>query len=142
MAISPLSEHIFQIPGQQMVRTLPKDMKTWIADSAILFAEMSGHIEPEQDSDTSDDNNYKNFDKDSDYMRGYPKMTKCANEGETCECKSKIFYGHELNGELNHRIAFAKKSADPSNSTSCSNSVFTDPLYGIGKACFCVYTSD
>jgi hypothetical protein len=121
-----------------MVKTLPRNLKTWIADSAILFAEMTGHIEPEEDTDLDNGNNDKNFDRDSDYMRGYPKMTKCATEGETCDCETKIFYGHELNGELNHRIAFSKKSADPSNSTSCSNNVFTDPLFGIEKACFCV----
>jgi hypothetical protein len=134
-AISPLTEQIFELPGSVMAQSLPSSMKNWIADTAILFGQMTGHIEPEEtEENTSTPTNLTDYS-----LTHIPLMTKCADEGETCECSTKIFYGHEYEGELNHRLSYKKKKADSSGQTSCSNTFFGDPLYGIPKTCFCSY---
>jgi len=40
--ISPLTEKLLSISGEHAVRSLPQKVKNWIADTAILAAEMNG----------------------------------------------------------------------------------------------------
>ena len=64
---------------------------------------------------------------------------KCARENGNCECDSGnlVYYGAENNGKLDTTRAFKVLQADSSGITSCSNSLFGDPLGGTVKSCFC-----
>lgn len=77
---------------------------------------------------------------------------KCANEGEDCECKGRVFYGPKTDPKKNEdiefevmvNISYAHKMS--TTSLGCNNKVFGDPTPGLSKACFCdadlSYTQD
>ena len=52
-----------------------------------------------------------------------------------------VYYGAEDQGKLDTTRDFTSLEADSSGNTSCSNSVFGDPLYGTVKSCFCLDVS-
>jgi hypothetical protein len=66
----------------------------------------------------------------------------CATEGEECMCDGDIYYGAYLDEELDFEQDWVTMSSDESGLTGCNNDYFTDPLPGVGKACFCVYEWD
>jgi len=61
----------------------------------------------------------------------------CSTEGEDCECMNEIVYGAYDGENFDWDQAYVSMDSDESGSTVCNNEYFTDPLPGVGKACFC-----
>ena len=107
---------------------MPQKLKTWVADTAVLIADLSGKVDGDQEQPETEPSN----------------STSCASENGICECASDmvVYYGFEKDGVLDETQNYTRLQADQSGYTSCSNSVFGDPLYGTVKSCFCQVAND
>merc|ERR1712072_600706 len=75
-----------------------------------------------------------------------PVIKLCANEGQTCQCTGRVYYGRRfVNGKpgSGQRMTFEQmtnfpfKAMDVQQQVSCSNPVLGDPEHGYYKQCFC-----
>ncbi|SHO55437.1 pectate lyase family protein [Vibrio quintilis] len=80
------------------------------------------------DSSSDDDTTDSNDNSQTGSTDGPDGYTYCAGEDETCQFSGtrKVAYG--ASGKFNYQLA--------TNSISCDNNTFGDPIYGTVKACY------
>ena len=68
----------------------------------------------------------------------------CANDGETCSCDGKVFYGRrfqneakQIRAELKELIKKKYTVKEISDRVQCSVEVFGDPIFTVPKHCVC-----
>lgn len=74
-----MTEQIFSVTGEDIVKTMPSKLKTWVADSALLFADLSGlqtDSGSEPDSDTT-------VEEDDSNLCGLNSSNSCMVDGVT-----------------------------------------------------------